>query len=117
MADMLKKFRAYYHFIKRQQKHKASFGVHPIRAVLAETTDEPRARKLMELALHPAVIGAGQRSSLFWFAISPLFTDQPDGAEQPYYLDWPEQLFNSIWALPDGSLHRLADAENISSRS
>ena len=38
MADMLKKFRAYYHFIKRQQKHKEAFGVHPIRAVLVETT-------------------------------------------------------------------------------
>ena len=114
MADMLKKFRAYYHFIKRQQKHKEAFGVHPIRAVLVETTDEPRARKLMELAEHPAVIGAGQRSALFWFAISPLFTDQPEGAGQSYYLDQPEQLFNSIWALPDGSLHRLGDAENIS---
>ncbi len=42
MADMPKKFRAYYHFIKRQQKHKQAFGVHPIRAVLIETTDEPR---------------------------------------------------------------------------
>jgi hypothetical protein len=44
MADMLKKLRAYYHFIKRQQKHKEAFGVHPIRAVLIETTDELRAR-------------------------------------------------------------------------
>jgi hypothetical protein len=115
MADMLKKFRAYYHFIKRQQKHKDAFGVHPIRAVLVETTDEPRARKLMELASHPAVIGEGQRSALFWFAISPLFTDQPEGAGQSYYLDQPEQLFNPIWALPDGSLHRLGDAENTPS--
>ena len=72
MADMLKKLRAYYHFIKRQQKHKEAFGVHPIRAVLIETTDEPRARKLMELAQHPAVIGEGKRASLFWFTISPL---------------------------------------------
>ena len=43
MADMLKKFRGYHHFIKRQQKHKDAFGVHPIRAVLIETTDESRA--------------------------------------------------------------------------
>ena len=61
MADMLKKLRAYYHFIKRQQKHKEAFGVHPIRAVLIETTDEPRARKLMELA----------GGSFFFFFISP----------------------------------------------
>jgi hypothetical protein len=89
MADMLKKFRAYYHFIKRQQKHKEAFGVHPIRAVLVETTDEPRARKLMELAQHPAVIGDGKRSSLFWFAISPLFAapiDTTSGKSHSEYL-------------------------------
>jgi hypothetical protein len=74
LADIMKKLRAYHHFIKRQQKHKTAFGVHPIRAVLIETTDEPRARKLMELAQHSAVIGGGKRPSLFWFVISPLFT-------------------------------------------
>src|ERR1700687_2871242 len=92
LADMLKKFRAYHHFIKRQQKHKDAFGVHPIRAVLIETTDELRARKLMELAEHPAVIGAGKRSSLFWFIISPLFTASTDAANEkplPGYLARP----------------------------
>ena len=59
-ADMLKKLRAYHPFIKRQQKHKAAFGVHPIRAVLIETTDEPRARKLMELVEDAAVLGEGR---------------------------------------------------------
>lgn len=54
MADMLKKFRAYYHFIKRQQLHTKAFGVHPIRAVLVETTSEDRARKLMELSELPS---------------------------------------------------------------
>jgi hypothetical protein len=44
MADMLKKFRAYYHFIKGQQRHKDAFGVHPIRSVLVETTSEAGAR-------------------------------------------------------------------------
>ncbi len=77
-ANMLKKFRAYYHFIKRQQKHKGAFGIHPIGAVLIETTDEPRARELMELAEHPAVIGQGKRSTLFWFCISPLLTAQAE---------------------------------------
>jgi hypothetical protein len=79
MADMLKKFRAYYHFIKRQQLHIKAFGVHPIRAVLVETTTEDRARKLMELAQHPAVIGVGKRSAPFWFIISPLFTGPMGG--------------------------------------
>ena len=49
MTDMLRKMRAYYHFVKRQQ-HRAAFGVHPIRAVLIETTDEARGKKLIELA-------------------------------------------------------------------
>jgi hypothetical protein len=40
LVDMLKKLRAYHHFIKRRQKHREAFGVHPIRAVLIETTDE-----------------------------------------------------------------------------
>ena len=42
MTDMLKKFRGYYHFIKKQQKHREAFGVHPIRAILVETTEEAR---------------------------------------------------------------------------
>ena len=56
-TDMMTKFRALYHFIKRQQKHRDTFGAHPIRGVLIETTDERRARKLMRLAEHPLVSG------------------------------------------------------------
>ena len=110
-ADLLKKLRAYHHFIKRQQQHRQAFGVHPIRAVLVETTDERRARKLMRLAQHPAVIGQGQRTALFWFAISPLFTKAAAG--QPQYLRFPEIIYERLWALPDFSLHGLADAENV----
>ena len=33
-ADMVKRLRAYYYLIKRLQKHREYFGVHPIRAVL-----------------------------------------------------------------------------------
>ncbi len=113
MADMLKKFRAYYHFIKRQQKHKEAFGVHPIRAVLVETTGEARARKLMELAEHPAVIGASKRSGLFWFTISPLFAEplasKSANRTLPSYLDKPEMVLTRIWALPDQDLHALGE--------
>ena len=56
MTDMLRKFRSYYYFIKKQQKHREAFGVHPIRAVLVETTDEARGKKLMELG-RPSVGG------------------------------------------------------------
>jgi hypothetical protein len=114
MADMLKKFRAYYHFIKRQQLHRKAFGVHPIRAVLVETTSEDRARKLMELAEHPAVIGAGKRSALFWFIISPLFTTPLEDTDPQScaYLSRPEIVLDPLWALPDMTMHRLTDLEN-----
>ena len=115
MADMLKKFRAYYYFIKRQQLHTKAFGVHPIRAVLVETTTEDRARKLMELAQHPAVIGARKRAALFWFIISPLFTtlaESGDHQNTPLYLSHPEIVLNPLWALPDLTMHALDDSEN-----
>jgi hypothetical protein len=117
-TDMLKKFRAYYHFIKKQQRHKEAFGVHPIRAVLIETTNEHRARSLMQLVHHPLLCGRDKRAGLFWFTISSLFTDPaPRGRTDvqqpvPQYLHTPATLFTSIWALPDGTLHRLSDVEN-----
>jgi len=115
VADLLKKLRAYYHFIKRQQKHRTAFGVHPIRAVLIETTTEARARKLMELAEHPAVIGPGKRSALFWFCISPLFTVPTHAGNDQHvatYLLRPEVVLDRLWALPDLTMHGLCDAEN-----
>src|SRR5260221_4431883 len=115
MTDMLKKLRAYYYFIKKQQRHKLAFGVHPVRAVLVETTDEARGRKLMELANHPLVCGPNKRAGLFWFTISPLFTERNQGNNLATYLARPEVIFDSIWALPDSSLHSLADAENFES--
>jgi hypothetical protein len=115
MADMLKKFRAYHHFIKRQQKHKEAFGVHPIRAVLVETTDEARARKLMELAEHPGVIGHGKRSAMFWFIISPVITCSAGSSTRRHvaeYLDRPNLILERSWALPDRTMLSLADLEN-----
>ena len=118
MADMLKKLRAYHHLIKRQQKQREAFGVHPVRAVLIETTGETRARKLMELVQHPLVCGAGKRVGLFWLNISPLFTHaaptQHTWARRALrpYLDQPELILNRIWALPDRTMHALGDTAN-----
>jgi len=117
-TDMLKKLRAYYHFIKKQQRHREAFGIHPVRAVLVETTNETRARRLMELVHHPLLCGRDKRAGLFWFTISTLFSDSArEGSGRatrvlPLYLTNPATLFGSIWALPDGSLHRLEDSEN-----
>jgi hypothetical protein len=55
--------------------------------VLVETTEESQAVKLMQLAEHPLVSGAGKRAGLFWFCISPLFTDPQEGTPLPRYLD------------------------------
>jgi hypothetical protein len=121
-TDMLKKLRAYYHFIKKQQKHREAFGVHPIRAVLTETTTEARAKKLMALVNHPLVCGPDKRAGLFWFTIATLFTgDGTELAQQALplskshpYLDHPEIILQPIWALPDRTRHALGDNENSS---
>ena len=42
---------------QKQQKHKEAFGVHPVRAVLIETTTEERAKRLMQLVHHPLEVG------------------------------------------------------------
>jgi hypothetical protein len=117
-TDMLKKFRAYFHFIKKQQRHKDAFGVHPIRAVLIETTSENRGKKLMELVNHPLVCGPNKRAGLFWFSISPVFTEPAANASSarplPRYLQEPEVVFNPVWALPDLTMRSLRDEENSS---
>ena len=111
MADMLKKFRAYYHFIKRQQLHTKAFGVHPIRAVLVETTSEARAGKLMEgwWSILPSLALVNAPRS-FGSSSLPLFTDPAESSsKQARYLDQPSLLSESVWALPDRSLHSLSD--------
>jgi len=121
-TDMLKKMRPYYHFVKKQQKHKEAFDVHPVRAVLIETTDEERGEKLMEpIRWWPGpTSGSACSGLLFWFTISPLFTGEPEdeGNEQSTaqaiarYLQRPEIVFKDIWAMPDRTKHSLSDEEN-----
>ena len=75
--------------------------MHPIRAVLIETPDEARGRRLMELVNHPLVCGPGKRAGLFWFTISPLFTAPQvlagNGAPLPGYLLKPEIVLGPIF--------------------
>ena len=115
-TDMLKKVRAYYHFIKKQQRHKEAFGIHPVRAVLIETKDESRARRLMQLVHHPLVCGQNKRCGLFWFTISAALADPGADSNEapgsPPYLKERQIIFDTIWALPDFTLHALTDREN-----
>ena len=116
-TSMVKKLRAYYHFVKKQQIHREAFGIHPIRAVLIETTDENRAKRLMELVNHPLVCGPGRRAGLFWFTISPLFMECSEASALPKYLDHPSAVLDPIWALPDRLMRSLLDTENAASRT
>jgi hypothetical protein len=114
-TDLLRKLRAYYYLVKKQQASKPAFGVHPVRAILIETTSEPRARRLMQLVHHQLVAGNSRRCGLFWFTISPMLTDvAPSSAGRglPNYLEHPDIIFSRLWALPDQSLHSLLDEEN-----
>ncbi len=116
-SDMLKKMRAYWHFIKKQHKHKEAFDIHPVRAVLFETTDELRGGKLMDMVNHPLVAGVNKTVGLFWFTISPLFTGRPEDDTEvratARYLERPEIIFsNEVWATPDFAKHGLRDSEN-----
>ena len=111
-TDLMKKLRAYYHFIKKQQRHKEAFGIHPIRAVLIETTDEARGQKLMQLVGHPLVVGPAKRSALFWFTISSLFTEAGESKSPAPYLIAPEMILDPIWALPSRTMLALSDIEN-----
>ena len=111
-TDLMKKLRSYYHFIKKQQRHREAFGIHPIRAVFIETTDEARGQKLMQLVSHPLVVGPARRSALFWFTISPLFTNAGEPKSPAPYLLKPEMILDPIWALPNRTLLSLSDIEN-----
>lgn len=113
-ADMLRKLRAYYFFIKKHKRHINAFGVHPIRAVLIECPTETRALKLMELAGHPLVSGPNKRAGLFWFTISPLFTSPIKIGDQNLarYLVEPTSVLDREWAMSDLTKLCLTDFEN-----
>jgi hypothetical protein len=70
----------------------------------------------MDLVKLPAVIGESKRSSLFWFAISPLFTAaEPTGSAA--YLLKPDSIMERVWALPDLAMLSLKDLELSQSKS
>jgi hypothetical protein len=55
-TDMLKKLRGYFHFIKRQQRHKDAFGIHPVRA-RARRNDRRSARTAAHATCKPSASG------------------------------------------------------------
>lgn len=66
----------------------------------------------MELVNRPLVAGPAKRAGLFWFTISPVFTDPVGGSPVPRHLNQPELVLDRIWALPDRGMRALGDSEN-----
>jgi hypothetical protein len=103
-----RKLRAHFHYVVKQKKHVADYGVKRIRAVLIESIEDHWTNQLRLHARHPVV--AGKKSSpLFWFTTSDLVFERKTkvvikGVEKeiPLYLEKPELVLGKIWAMPDG---------------
>ncbi len=101
-----KKLRAHFHFVVKQRKHVADYGVKRIRAVLVESIKDHWTNQLHLHARHQVVAGK-KPSPLFWFTTSDLVFEQKitvkiksKEKEIPLYLEKPELVFAKIWATP-----------------
>lgn len=110
-----RKLRAHFHYIVKQRRHEADYGIKRVRAVLVETINDEWASDLRDAAAHPVVSG-NKPSPLFWFTTSRLFTspreitDGKVNRQVPYYLLNPGIIFKRIWASPvDDTLYSLLD--------
>lgn len=99
-----KKLRAHFHYIVKQKKHTADYGVKRIRAVLVESIEDHWTNQLRLHSRHPIVAGA-KPSPLFWFTTSDVVFEQKTTVkikgkdkEIPIYLEKPELIFGKIWA-------------------
>jgi hypothetical protein len=104
---MQKKLRAHFHYIVKQKKHAAEYGVNRIRAVLVESIQDYWTNQLRLHARHPLVSGA-KPSPLFWFTTADAVFEQSVSVkvknvekEIPAFLDQLELVFGKIWATPD----------------
>lgn len=115
---IVRKLRAHFQYVVKQQQHKTDYGIKGIRAVLVETTDDEWAMELLETARHPLVSGP-QPSPLFWFTHSGFFELGLGKGERSqhekrkdFFLAHPEIIFHSLWAAhtPSGiKLYSLQD--------
>ncbi len=101
-----KKLRAHFHYIVKQKRHVADYGVKRIRAVLVESIEDHWTNQLRLHSRHPVVAGS-KPSPLFWFTTSDLIFEQKTtirikGAEKEIlqFLEKPELVFEKIWATP-----------------
>jgi len=101
-----KKLRAHFHYVVKQKRHVAEYGVKRIRAILVESIKDHWTNELRLHARQPIVAGK-KPSPLFWFTTSDVVFEQKTtvkikGVEKeiPLYLEKPELVFAKIWATP-----------------
>jgi hypothetical protein len=101
-----RKLRAHFHYVVKQKKHIADYGVKRIRAVLVESIEDYWTNQLRLHARHPLVSGS-KPSPLFWFTTSDVVFERKTNAriksaekEIPVFLEQPELVFGRIWATP-----------------
>lgn len=115
VSRMVKKLRAYYHFLVKQRKQEQVYGISDVKAVLVETIDSKTASNLRETAQTPVVSGK-EPSPLFWFTSSSIFTKKQKVTEGdsirelPLHLLKSDVIFKKIWltAISD-TFHSLID--------
>jgi hypothetical protein len=98
---MREKFRAAFHYLVRQRKHQARFGIERIRAVQVETEGAGWRDHLRQQVAHPAA--CGQANGLFWFTSSEVFTEPISTTAGkrvvtvPRFLQEPGIVLQPIW--------------------
>lgn len=106
-----KKLRSHFHYIVKHKKQIEDYGIKRIKAVLVESVESHWANHLRQSARHPIVSG-NKPSPLFYFTTSEYFehkitaTIKGKEKEIPRFMEYPELIFNEIWATP------LDDDEN-----
>lgn len=115
VSRMVKKLRAYYHFLVKQRKQEQVYGISDVKAVLVETIDNDSASALRGAAQKPVVSGL-EPSPLFWFTSSSFFTKKQQVADSesvrqlPLYLLKPDVIFKKIWlTVVSNTLYSLID--------
>jgi hypothetical protein len=112
-TDMRLKFRAHFHFVAVQKKHREVYRADRIRAVLVESPDPARAELLRQAAQHHAVSGR-RPTPLFWFASSDSFHGLVSHnigkktirmATVPRFVQEPLSVFHRVWTNAADSDH------------
>lgn len=103
-----RKLRAHFHYVVKQKKHVADYGIKRIRAVLVESIQDHWTNQLRLHSRHRSVAGS-KPSPLFWFTTSDLVFERKTTVrikgidkEIPLFLEKPELVFGNIWATPAG---------------